>query len=125
MSHTGARRILSVSYDSALLGTREMLLEQAGYQVKSVGDLSDALRECRNGGYDLFILGHSLDYDDKLALLGAFRRRCSAPILALKRVGEKTLPPEVLVVDPASPEEFLVTVEQALAAGSSSVGQPA
>ena len=81
--------ILSVSYDESLLKTRHLMLEQVGYEVTSALGFTDALRECTAGGpFDLFLLGHSIPLHDKQALAEAFRGRCRAVIVALKRTGE-------------------------------------
>lgn len=55
-------RILSVSYDEVLLATRHLLLEHEGYSVVSVMGLPAALDKCKEGGFDMFVLGHSIDY---------------------------------------------------------------
>jgi DNA-binding NtrC family response regulator len=82
-------RILSVSYDESLLKTRHLMLEQCGYEVSSALGFTDALRECNSGGaFDLFVLGHSIPLHDKQALVEAFRSRCQAVVVALKRSGE-------------------------------------
>src|SRR3954451_24647960 len=86
-----SKRILSVSYDLSLLETRKMLLEQKGYEVVNAHGFSKALTFCCAGGFDLFILGHSIPYDDKLALIEAFRAHCPAPILSLERHGEQSV----------------------------------
>jgi DNA-binding response OmpR family regulator len=78
-----SKRILSVSYDVSLLATRKMLLEQKGYAVESALGFSKALAFCHAGGFDIFILGHSIPYDDKLALIESFRTHSPAPILLL------------------------------------------
>ncbi len=78
-----SKRILSVSYDMSLLATRKMLLEQKGYSVENGLGFSKALALCRDGGFDLFILGHSIPHDDKLALIESFRAHCPAPIVSL------------------------------------------
>lgn len=82
-------RILSVSYDQALLSTREMLLHSRGHEVVSALGFTQALHQCQNGKkFDLFILGHSIPQSDKEALISAFRANCAAPVVALTRVGE-------------------------------------
>lgn len=67
------KRILSVSYDCALLAARKMLLEQRGYGVTSALGFSEAVEHRQNDAFDLFILGHSIAYKDKLPLIEAFR----------------------------------------------------
>jgi DNA-binding NtrC family response regulator len=74
-----SKRILSVSYDMSLLATRKMLLEQKGYAVVNALGFSKALVSCRDSGFDLFILGHSIPHDDKLALIESFPRSLPRP----------------------------------------------
>lgn len=69
-----------------------MLLTRRGYQVTSALGFTAALEACQASYFDLFILGHSIPQNDKKHLVAAFRAKCSAPILALQRYGEPTLP---------------------------------
>jgi DNA-binding response OmpR family regulator len=108
-----SKRILSVSYDISLLETRKMLLEQKGYAVVNAFGFSKALGFCRAGGFDLFILGHSIPYDDKLALIESFRAHCPAPILSLERHGEDFVPCDYHA-SPDDPGKFIETIENVL-----------
>src|SRR6185312_7099370 len=76
-------RILSVSYDEVLLHTRRLILEAAGYSVVSAVGFKQSLDQCKHGGFDLFILGHSIPNSDKEALIKEFRASCPAPIVSL------------------------------------------
>jgi|SRR5581483_1397915 DNA-binding response OmpR family regulator len=78
-------RILSVSYDEVLLRTRQMLLQERGYKVISSLGFTDALKHCRSGVFDIFILGHSIPYTDKQELVKTFLKHCSAPVISLRR----------------------------------------
>jgi len=91
-----------------------MLLEQQGYFVSSALGFSKALAHCHAGGFDLFVLGHSIPTDDKLALIEAFRSGCSAPILSLERHGEDFVPCDYHA-SPDAPEKFIEVVENILA----------
>jgi DNA-binding NtrC family response regulator len=108
-----SKHILSVSYDVSLLATRKMLLEQKGYSVENAYGFSKALASCRGGGFDLFILGHSIPHDDKLALIEAFRTHCSGPIVSLERHGEHFVPCDYHA-SPDDPEKFLEIIENIL-----------
>ena len=108
-----SKRILSVSYNDVLLATREMLLEQKGYSVTSALGFSEAVEQCQNGGFDLFILGHSILHKDKLHLIKTFRESCQAPILSLERVGEMKVQCE-FHASPDNPEGFLEVVNDIL-----------
>ena len=109
--------ILSVSYDGVLLATREMLLEQKGYDVTSALGFTEAMEQCKNSGFDLFILGHSIFHKDKMHLIETFRSNCSAPILSLERFGETKVPCD-FHASPDDPGNFLKVVDDILAGRS-------
>lgn len=109
-----SKRILSVSYDLSLLETRKMLLEQKGYSVENAFGFTKSLAFCHAGGFDLFILGHSIPHDDKLALIQSFRAHCPAPILSLERHGEHYVPCDYHA-SPDDPAKFLETIDNILA----------
>jgi DNA-binding response OmpR family regulator len=62
-----------------------MLLEAQGYEVVSADRLESSLEQCKQGGFDLFVLGHSIPREDKQRMVGALRQHCSAPIISLHR----------------------------------------
>jgi CheY-like chemotaxis protein len=76
-------RILSVSYDEELLYTRRLLLESRGYSVTSALELKESLYWCEQGGFDLFILGHSIPETHKQSLIESFRASCRGTIISL------------------------------------------
>ena len=80
--------ILSVSYDEALLNSRQLILESQGYRVTSALGFQLALHACKSAKYDLFVLGHSIPATDKEALIQEFRANCPAPVIALTRINE-------------------------------------
>ncbi len=104
-------RILSVSFDEPLLRTRHMLLEREGYDVVSTLGLVPSLKECEKGNFDLFILGHSIDYSDKKELVDTFRRNCRAPIISLRLFGEKAVDGADYHIQP-DPRDILEIVAQ-------------
>jgi DNA-binding NtrC family response regulator len=105
-------RILSVSYDEPLMRTRQMLLQTQGYQVTSSQGFSESLAHCRRGGFDLFILGHSIPLRDKAQLIKSFHEVCKAPIISLRRsVGEKKPAGADYQIDP-DPEDLLRLVAE-------------
>jgi DNA-binding response OmpR family regulator len=109
-----SKRILSISYDETLLSTRRLLLEQKGYNVTSALGFTESVEHCRDGSFDLFILGHSIPHKDKLHLIETFRRNCSAPILSLARFGETKVPGD-FHASPDEPVRFLEVVGEILA----------
>lgn len=103
-------RILSVSYDLGLLSSRQLLLESFGHEVFSVSDFAAALQHCRSGAkFDAFVLGHSIPGRDKEALISAFRSHCSAPVVALRKVGEESAPHVDYCIDP-EPAQLLAVI---------------
>jgi DNA-binding response OmpR family regulator len=114
-------RILSVSYDSTLLRTRQMVLESRGYEVVSAHGFTDAVEKCKSGKYDLLIIGHSIPHNDKRAIIRELNAHCPAPVLALMRATEGHLAEATASVEP-NPEQVLAAVESLL---SPAKGAPA
>ncbi len=103
-------RILSVSSDQPLLRTRHMLLEREGYEVVSAIGLAASLQLCKEGDFDVFVLGHSLPYSDKKKLVDEFRKHCPAPIISLRRnAGEQLVDGADYHIEP-DPEPLLQLV---------------
>ena len=103
-------RILSVSYDLALLSSRQLLLESLGHEVVSASDFDQALQYCQDGTrFDLFVLGHSIPGAEKLTLIAGFRARFSAPVIALKRVGEEASADVDFYIEP-EPAQLLAVI---------------
>ncbi len=106
-------RILSVCYDESLLHTRRLLLQSAGYSVTSAFGLRESLYHCRKGGFELFILGHSIPQADQQLLIAEFRGSCPAPILSLRRPTDPDVAGANYHVDP-DPESILNIVAEIL-----------
>ncbi len=106
-------RILSVSYDELLLQTREALLEREGYDVVSAQGFVESLERCQHGGFDLFILGHSIPHKDKQQLVESFKRNCPAPVISLLRNCEGHFDSADVHVQP-DPKELLKAVAEVL-----------
>jgi DNA-binding NtrC family response regulator len=105
-------RILSVSYDQSLLYTRQLILEQHGYDVVSALGFTQALKCCDQAkDFSIFILGHSIPREDKEALIAAFRGHCSGTVVALKRYNEGPVAGADFETEP-SPEAILEVLEQ-------------
>lgn len=106
--------ILSISYDEALLNTRQWMLESLGHQVTSALGFTAALDLCRQGNFDFVIIGHSIPPADKKALIREIRRNCDAPILALLKYAEPPLEEVEYTMDFSHPEHFLDFVREVL-----------
>jgi len=111
-----SKRILSISYDRALLWTRQLLLEQLGYDVVSVEGFAEAWEAAENkkDRFDLIILGHSIPPSDKKAIVAHMRDNCDCPILALLRAYETPVAEAALSIDAADPSAFLNAVRKTL-----------
>ena len=111
-----AKRILSISYDRALLWTRQLLLEQLGYSVVSAEGFAQAwaAAEDRNNRFDLIILGHSIPPNDKSAIVQHMRDSCDCPILALLRPYESPVAEAAVSIDAGDPNAFLTEVKRML-----------
>jgi DNA-binding NtrC family response regulator len=100
-------RILSVSYDEVLMQTRQMLLQSQGYEVISSNGFDSSLQCCRDGGFDLFVLGHSVPHQEKQKMVKVFRQVCPAPIISLRRnAGEQPVDGADFDIEP-DPEPLL------------------
>jgi DNA-binding response OmpR family regulator len=111
-----AKRILSISYDRSLLWTRQLLLEQLGYQVVSAEGFAQAwaAAENRNNHFDLIILGHSIPPNDKKAIVAHIRDSCDCAILALLRPYESPVSEAAMSIDAGDPNAFLIAVRKML-----------
>lgn len=107
-------RILCVSYDEVLLRTRAMLLQHEGYGVVSSLGFTNSLRHCNEGGFDLFVLGHSIPIPDQEELTRVFKKSCKGPVVSLRRgIGQAPLSGADVTIDP-EPEELLRIVSRLL-----------
>ena len=87
------RRILSISYDESLLATRQMILEQAGFEVISALGYAESMERSNKGPFDLVVLGHSLPLKDKSAIVAALKKAKSKPkVLSIRRHGYAPIP---------------------------------
>ena len=110
------KHVLSVSYNRALLTTRQMILEQAGYLVSSAFGFAEGLEICKTRhDFDLILMGHSMPQKDKIALVKALRPDCTAPLLSILRRGETPIPQADYSVDSNDgPAALLAAVHEAL-----------
>jgi len=105
-------RILSISYDKALLHTRAMMLSREGFEVESAVGFSAAIQACKKGTFDLVIMGHSIPPEDKSAIIKQLRAVCSTPILALRRPNEAPIKAAEYNIDSGDPRRFLSYIKE-------------
>ena len=110
------KRILSISYDSALLETRQWILEQAGYDVSSALGFAEALEVCKTTGeFNLVLMGHSIPQKDKIALFEALKMSGKTPLLSILRHGDSPIPQATYAVDSnEGPDALLAAVRNVL-----------
>jgi DNA-binding response OmpR family regulator len=105
-------RILSISYDQALLHTRELMLSREGFEIASAVGFSAAIEACKQGQFDLVIMGHSIPPADKTAIITQLRAMCDTPVLALRRPNEEPLKSAEYNFDSGDPQSFLSYVKE-------------
>ena len=105
-------RILSISYDQALLQTRELMLSREGFEVESAIGFSAAVHACEKGKFDLVIMGHSIPSADQAFIIEKLKGLSDAPILALRRPHDGPLDSAKYNLDPDDPERFLSYVKE-------------
>ena len=105
-------RILSISYDKALLHTRAMMLSREGFEVESAVGFTAAIQACKKGKFDLVIMGHSIPSEDKAAIVKQLRAVCATPILALRRPNEPPIKTAEYNLDSGDPQSFLSYIKE-------------
>jgi len=105
-------RILSISYDKALLHTRAMMLSREGFEVESAVGFTAAIQACKKGKFDLVIMGHSIPSEDKSAIVKQLRAVCSTPVLALRRPNEPPVKTAEYNLDSGDPRQFLSYIKE-------------
>lgn len=73
--------ILCLGEDADLLGTRVMLLERLGAEVKRATSVAEALEAVASENFDLIVLCHTLKQGDAVAVCDAIRERKPPPLI--------------------------------------------
>jgi len=116
--------ILSISYDESLLRTREWLLRGAGFSVTSALGFTQAAAHCRNAGFDLVVVGHSIPQADRAALIQQVRTHNHTRILSLRRQGEGPVTEADHCVESSlGPDAFIEAVKTVLGKQSASAAE--
>ena len=69
------------------------MLSREGFEMVSAVGFSAAIEACKQGQFDLVIMGHSIPSADKTAIITQLRAMCDTPVLALRRPNEAPLNP--------------------------------
>ncbi len=113
------KRILSISYDDAIMKTRHYVFEHAGFDVISAWGFSDAIAQCHDAKFDVVVLGHTLPPQDKTALVSPQGERCGSPVVSIRKPGQSKHPDADYSVDSAEgPEALLAPAREALGISS-------
>jgi DNA-binding response OmpR family regulator len=84
-----AKRIISTSYNTTVLKLRNLIIERMGYQVTTSKDSSVVLDLIARNDFDGAVVGDSIPFDLRVALLRDIRKIAPAlPIVALYRGNE-------------------------------------
>ena len=111
-------RILCISATEAILQTRKLLLERHGYAVIPALNFRDVEQACKDGKFDLALVGHDLEAKIKKALGLKIREHCSGvPILEMCRYSPEIEGSTFTITD--SPAELLQTISEILESGPS------
>ena len=89
-----------------------MILENEGYEVVSAHGFANGTEHCKQGGFDVFILGHSIPYDEKRKMVEIFRQVCPAPIISLRRGASEQMVDGADFHIESDPEPLLKLVDQ-------------
>lgn len=109
--------VLSISYDSELLKTRQLMLRQIGVTVDSVVGFANARQICKSAKlkeFDLIGICHSVVHDDKRQLIRECLGTCSCPVLALLRQHEPPVDEATRSVCSDEPGKFIGAVRELL-----------
>ena len=98
---SGDTRILSISNEESILTTRKLVLQQLGYGVVSALGFAEGLEQCKSGGFDLCILGSTIEEPERQALVPAFRANSAGRVIVLKKNPEENVPEADFAIEPA------------------------
>jgi hypothetical protein len=111
-------RVLCISYDRTLGKIRELILEQAGYTVRSVVGNQAGMLAAETDCFDIFIVGNTARREVREQMAGWLKQRFpSTPVIALKRWEyESPITEADCVTATVDPAEWLKIVCECLAA---------
>lgn len=109
-----AKKVLSIAADSALRISRQLILEQAGFEVASASGLEEALVLCEQARFALFILGQTSSEDEQNKLAKLLSKKFpGVPFLELHSHGTAYLPKADYSLETMDgPEALVLTVQR-------------
>jgi DNA-binding response OmpR family regulator len=108
----GMPSILSISYSDNLLKTRQMMLEQRGFNVQSAKHLDEALALCAKQHFRLLIVDDSIPLWDKEYMCARLKMQSGAAVLVLLRRNESTIDCADYNLEGGDPLTFMELVTQ-------------
>lgn len=109
-------RVLSLGLDEALLRSRELLLESAGYAVISHTDVEEAVPDF-DYEIDVCVLGQTIALRRRLTLAATIRERLPHVGIVFIYFGNETFDAsalDALVRTPADPDKLIIAVQRAM-----------
>ena len=95
---------------------RELLLQDAGYNVVSVLGSEAGRKAARAGEFDVFLVGHAAPLSERKALIEWLRGNWpKVPIVALRHTLHEHIPEADCVANVDEPEEWLKAIKDCLA----------
>lgn len=111
-------KILSISYDTSLLLTRDMLLRRLGMEPTSISNFAQLKKALEDGPYEVCVLGHSLPNMEKLRIYTVLKEKLpNVPVLELYKFSPD-LRTGFALSSQAPTEEFLATIQRLCAEGN-------
>ena len=108
------KQILSVAGTEALRKTRELLLKQAGFLVVSAMSTRELNHVCRRTVFDLAVVGHAFEEDQKIKVAELIRQLCpNQPILEICRISP-VIPGVEYILRTPEPDDLLREVNRIL-----------
>ena len=106
--------ILSIAGTDSVRTTRELLLKEQGFMVVSASGLREISHVCRRSKFDLIVVGHAFEENEKLAIAEVLRKDApGTPILEICRVSP-VLPQAQHVLRSPDPEDLVREVKNIL-----------
>ena len=108
--------VLQVGYYQTLLHTRQLMLEQDGYEVVSALGNEEAKLLARSKHFDLIVVGFSAPLSDRRAIVQWLKQNVErTPVLVLQAHSSERCPEADLETLSEDPKVWLEAVRQAVA----------
>lgn len=106
--------ILSIAGTDSIRTTRELLLREQGFMVVSATTPREISHVCRRAKFDLIVVGHAFEDDQKVAIGEVLRKDApGTPILEICRVSP-VLPNAQFVLRSPEPSDLVAEVKNIL-----------